>query len=279
MARILIIEDNPINLELMVYLLESHGHEISTARDGGRGVQLAREQLPDLIVCDVEMPGPDGYVVAAQLKSQPATSAIPLVAVTAHAMVGDRESALAVGFDAHFPKPINPPAFAVAIASMLAAGHPAAPAQRPSAPDDAAGDIPPDRRAPRPGITLLLVDDTPANLQCKTSLLEPAGYRVLAAGTVAEARQLLAAARVELVLCDVVMPGANGFDLIAWMRKDPRTQQLPLILLTASSYNNILRKQGLSMGARRFLTHPIDPLDLLGEIRAVLAEATATGAG
>lgn len=280
MARVLVIEDNPVNLELMVFLLESQGHEVHAAMDGDRGVVLARELEPTLIVCDVEMPGRDGYAVAAELKSDARLAGIPLVAVTAHAMVGDRDSALAVGFDAHFAKPIDPPAFLKAIESMLGAGHhsPAAP-DAASAAGAAPGDVPDDCRAPLPGLMLLVVDDTPANLHYKCQLLEPAGYRTLGATSVAEARELLLATRVDLVLCDVLMPGGTGIDLLAAMRRDERSRAVPFILLTASTYNNLLRKQGLAMGAQRFLTHPIDAIDLLGEIRAVLQEAAAPRSG
>ena len=278
MARVLVIEDNPVNLELMVFLLQAHGHEVHAATDGDEGVARARELEPDLIVCDVEMPGRDGYAVAAELKSEARLAAIPLVAVTAHAMVGDRDSALSVGFDAHFAKPIDPPAFVKAVDSMLGAGHRTHAARETPDASMPVGDVPPEHRAPRPGLRLLVVDDTPANLDYKCQLLEPAGYRTLTATSVAEAHQLLGATRVDMVLCDVVMPGGTGIDLLAALRRDDRNRHVPFILLTASTYNNVLRKQGMALGAQRFLTHPIGAHELLQEIRAVL-ESGAPGAG
>src|ERR1700677_2244733 len=98
-ARILIIEDTEANLELMTYLLQSFGHKVRSATDGVMGLECARFDAPDLIICDIHLPKMDGYEVAHSLKSDLRLSCIPLVAVTALAMVGDRERILAAGFD------------------------------------------------------------------------------------------------------------------------------------------------------------------------------------
>jgi two-component system cell cycle response regulator len=109
--KILIIEDNPANLELMTYLLRSFGHSVVSAREGAEGLELARRELVDIIICDVHLPNVDGYEVAQRLKQHPVLCRIPLVAVTAMAMVGDRDKVLAAGFDGYIDKPINPQLF------------------------------------------------------------------------------------------------------------------------------------------------------------------------
>jgi CheY-like chemotaxis protein len=109
--RILVIEDNPTNLELMTYLLKAFGHETSVASDGEEGVEAARREQPDLILCDLALPKLDGYGVAQRLKSDPRLAHVPLVAVTASAMVGDRDKVLATGFDGYITKPITPETF------------------------------------------------------------------------------------------------------------------------------------------------------------------------
>ena len=109
--RILVIEDNPVNLELMTDLLEAFGFIVIAALDGARGIDLVRQEKLDLIICDVQMPGIDGYEVAYYLKRDPMLRRIPLVAVTALAMVGDREKVLAAGFDGYIDKPISPELF------------------------------------------------------------------------------------------------------------------------------------------------------------------------
>jgi CheY-like chemotaxis protein len=107
-ARILIIEDNPANMELMVCLLTAFGHQALLALDGEAGIVMAREAVPDLIVCDVHLPKLDGFGVLRYLKSHPVLAAIPTIAVTALAMVGDRERLLAAGFNGYISKPIEP---------------------------------------------------------------------------------------------------------------------------------------------------------------------------
>lgn len=110
-ARILIIEDNAANLELMTYLLQAFGCTLLTAHDGEEGIEVASRELPDLIICDVGLPQIDGYEVARRLKSDITLRGIPLVAVTAFAMVGDRDKALGAGFNGYIAKPINPETF------------------------------------------------------------------------------------------------------------------------------------------------------------------------
>ena len=119
MARILIIEDNPENMQLMVYLLTAFGHTALETTNGEAGLTIARTEAPDLILCDLHMPGIDGYEVAQRLKLDLRLAAIPLVAVTAYAMVGDREKVLAAGFNGYISKPINPESFVGEIEMFL----------------------------------------------------------------------------------------------------------------------------------------------------------------
>jgi|SRR5919197_1025065 two-component system cell cycle response regulator len=111
MARILIVEDKFENLELMVYILKAFGHQPSVARDGEEGLTAAAEQHPDLIVMDLQMPRLDGYEAARRLRADAQLRRIPLVAVSAYAMVGDREKVMAAGFDGYVTKPIDPESF------------------------------------------------------------------------------------------------------------------------------------------------------------------------
>ncbi|MCS7011810.1 MAG: response regulator [Anaerolineales bacterium] len=111
MAHILIIEDNENNLYLSTFILEKHGHRVSAARDGEEGIRLAEELRPDLILLDIQLPGMDGYAVAARLHNSASTSSIPIIAVTSYAMAGDRERILAAGCQGYIEKPINPETF------------------------------------------------------------------------------------------------------------------------------------------------------------------------
>jgi CheY-like chemotaxis protein len=118
-ARILVIEDNPTNLELMTYLLKAFGHETASAGDGEAGVEAALTTAPDLILCDLALPRMDGFGVAARLKAEPSLAGVPLIAVTASAMVGDRDKVLATGFDGYITKPISPETFVSEVEGYL----------------------------------------------------------------------------------------------------------------------------------------------------------------
>ena len=107
----LVVEDQAENLDLMVYLLTAFGHKALVARDGAEGITVAGQERPDLVVMDLQMPVMDGYEAASRLKEDAELSAIPLVAVTAYAMVGDRERIMAAGFDGYMTKPIDPTVF------------------------------------------------------------------------------------------------------------------------------------------------------------------------
>jgi len=126
MAHILVIEDNADNRDLMSYLLTSQGHEIETAADGEIALKALDERTFDLIICDVHLPKIDGLEIVSIVKSRGELRRVPVIAVTALAMVGDRERLLAAGFDAYIPKPIDPESFLEEIQSTLrsAAGAP-----------------------------------------------------------------------------------------------------------------------------------------------------------
>ncbi|MEQ8230844.1 MAG: response regulator [Gammaproteobacteria bacterium] len=120
MPSVLVIEDHPGSLDLMVYLLEHAGCLVHTARDGITGIAAARRHRPTLIVCDLDLPHCDGHGVARTLKDDPALAGVPLVAVTAAARSGDRDAALAAGFDGYFAKPIDPATFVADVTAIRA---------------------------------------------------------------------------------------------------------------------------------------------------------------
>ena len=105
--RILYIEDNPDNRLLIRRVLQAEGYEVLEAVDGQSGLQRAAEVQPDLILMDINLPEIDGYEVTARLKQLPGLSRIPIIAVTANVMKGDREKTLAAGCDGYIQKPID----------------------------------------------------------------------------------------------------------------------------------------------------------------------------
>jgi two-component system cell cycle response regulator DivK len=121
MATILIVEDNPTNMTLAVYVLESAGHVVLTATDAEAGLALARSALPSLILMDIQLPGMDGLEATAHLKQDATTRAIPVIALTALAMKGDEERIRAAGCDGYIAKPMNYKDFLATVALQLGA--------------------------------------------------------------------------------------------------------------------------------------------------------------
>lgn len=120
-ARILIAEDHPASLELMRYLLEASGYSVLKATDGVAALAVLRSELPDMVICDLQMPNVDGYEVLRKMKESTELCQIPVIAVTAFSMVGDRETVLAAGFDDYHSKPIEPEIFVAQIEQHLPA--------------------------------------------------------------------------------------------------------------------------------------------------------------
>lgn len=109
MAKILLVEDNEMNRDMLSRRLERRGYQVVIAVDGAQGVQMAQVEKPDLILMDMSLPVLDGWAATRQLKTLPTTQAIPIIALTAHAMSGDREKALDIGCDEYDIKPIEFP--------------------------------------------------------------------------------------------------------------------------------------------------------------------------
>jgi len=104
---ILVVEDNPLNMELVSDILEAHGYEVRQAINGKEAVQEVELHLPDLILMDIQLPGLDGLTVTGIIKDNPETANVPIIALTAHAMRGDEEKAREAGCDGYISKPID----------------------------------------------------------------------------------------------------------------------------------------------------------------------------
>ena len=282
-ARILIIEDNATNMELMVYLLNAFGYTPLSASDGAEGVAMARRELPDLIICDVHLPKLDGYGVIGALKADPALRAIPALAVTALAMVGDRERLLEAGFDGYIGKPIEPDAFVTQLEHYLphrgasAAAAPAAadPADlAPPQPGAAADPVP----ARHDVATILIVDDHVLNREFLMTLLGYGGHRLLEASDGAEGLKVVRSERPDLVISDILMPNMDGYEFVTRMREDPSTADVPIIFYTATYREREANLVAQACGVRWVLPKPSDPEVILHTVHEALGRAPETRA-
>jgi len=258
MANIVIIEDTPANLELMLYLLTAAGHTVLTATDGDEGVELVRRTLPELVICDIHMPKVDGYEVARILKSDDALAHIPLVAVTALAMVGDRERGIAAGFEGYLYKPIEPETFAADVEQFL-------------------------REVPNPvssntikpkikttATTILVVDDRAINREFLVMLLESAGYRAIEAINGAEALETVGCEKIDLIISDILMPVMDGIEFANRMRAEARIERIPIIFYTATYRSNEAQFLAQFCGVDLVLAKPAEPQTILDAISTLL---------
>jgi two-component system cell cycle response regulator DivK len=122
MAKVLVIEDNPANMTLATFLLENAGHQVLPATDAETGMTIAREQQPDLVLMDIQLPGMDGLHATALLKRDELTRRIPIIALTALAMKGDEERIRAAGCDGYIAKPLAYKEFLATVAAQLSDG-------------------------------------------------------------------------------------------------------------------------------------------------------------
>jgi two-component system, cell cycle response regulator len=262
-AKVLIVEDNVANLELMRYLMDAFGYTTIHARNGREALDIMASDRPDIVLCDIQMPEVDGYEVVRQIKGSETTREIPVIAVTAFAMVGDREKMLAAGFDGYISKPIEPEKLIQQMESYLRVE------QRSKsfhAVETSSG------VQPRPfhGRVIVIVDNMQTHLELALSIFEYGGYTVLTARNPERALALCREHRPCLILSDVCMPQASGYELIEAVKSDPALKDIPFVFLTSTAQTEAERRKGLELGAVKYIFRPIEPEDLLREVEDCL---------
>lgn len=263
-ARILVVDDNKNNLELMLYLLRAFGYECDSASSGAEGLDLARTRPYDLVLADILMPGMDGYTFAHRFKSTPALANVPLLAVTALAMAADREKIVKAGFDGCLTKPIDPQRFIGHIERYLS-GH----AGTAKVHVGSSGGAPTTAHEPS-GPLVLAVDDIQSNLDVLRAALAPFGYRIAEARSVREAVDLMERARPDAIVCDLHMPDEGGFVLIERVHTRDDWRSIPFVFLSSTAWQTKDRRRGMELGARKFILRPIEPERLRHEIEELI---------
>src|SRR6266516_5513713 len=238
MAKILLVEDNEMNRDMLARRLERRGYQVVIAIDGDQGVRLAQAERPDLILMDMSLPVLDGWEATRRLKADPDTGGIPVIALTAHAMSGDRQKALSAGCDDYDTKPVE---FARLLGKIekLLDGKPVAlqavGVKLATEPLRSVPALAPAKERAKSMGRVLVVDDTPANRDMLSRRLERHGFDVQSAEDGESALRLMSKADppFDIVLLDVMMPGINGLDVLKAVRGRWDATELPVIMATA----------------------------------------------
>jgi signal transduction histidine kinase/DNA-binding response OmpR family regulator len=205
-ASVLVVEDDPSAVRLLHAYLEPEGYVIRVASDGEAALREIRAERPAAILLDVLLPGIDGWEVLRRLKGDPELRDIPVVIVT---VVDEKDVGLALGAVDYLVKPINREALLTSLGRLALTP-----------------------KAKSRSIRVLAVDDEPAALDMLTETLRPSGFDVVRASSGVSAIQIARAERPDLVICDLVMPDLDGFGVVAALKADPATADIPIIILT-----------------------------------------------
>lgn len=266
---ILYIEDNIDNRTLIRRLLNAEGYEVTEAGSASEGINLLNSIKPALILMDINMPDQDGYSLTAQIRKMPGFAEIPIVALTANVMRGDRERSLEAGCDGYIQKPIDVDIFPQQLERYIIRKNSLInPLQEISSPPPQP--VVPQRIVAPSDCTVLVVEDNVSNFVLIARMLghlgihcewKTSGYEVLEfADTIS---------RIDLILMDIRLPYENGYSALQKIRTSEKLKNVPIIAVTAEASQEELEK-ARSSGFSGFLGKPLDPDRFPGQINNML---------
>ena len=227
MPKILLVEDNEMNRDMLSRRLQRRGYSVVIAQDGEQGLSLASSESPDLILMDISLPVMDGWQVTRLLKSNVNTCHIPVIALTAHAMVSDRQKAFETGCDDYDTKPVEISRLSEKIENLLVEAR------------------------------LLIVDDNEMNRDMLARRLARKGYDIRVTESARDLLERVKQDAIDLLLLDIEMPEISGLDALKTLRERYSSIELPIIMVTAKDQSDDVVR-ALDLGANDYVTKPID---------------------
>jgi two-component system cell cycle response regulator len=271
-ARILVVDDNPLNVKLLDAKLSHDYYVVSTASSGAEALTKVESEKPDIILLDVMMPELDGFDTCRQIKANPKSAHIPVIMVTALSDAADRVKGLEAGADDFLTKPINDLALMARVRSLLRLKmimdewrlRESTYNQMVHTPGD-------DDFKSQPGGHAVLLEDQAGDREFITKTLAQLAVRVTFAATVAEAANFTQQQDCDLVIASVDLKDSDGLQICPQLRTREATRQLPILLLANEGEISRVAK-GLDLGANDYLLRPLDAGELIARVRTQLRQ-------
>ena len=271
-ARILVVDDTPLNVKLLAAKLEHEYYVVATATNGPKALELITAEPPDLVLLDVMMPGMDGFEVCRQIKADAATAHIPVVMVTALTETEDRVKGLQAGADDFLSKPIEPISLLARVRSLLRLKtlmdewrlREKTALQFTSSAGQAAKD-----HVPIEGSRLILLEDGSADKDFIEKSLAPIAAQVESVDKVADAASMARTGFYDAVLVSLNLNGQDALTICAQLRSHDMTRHIPIIFLMLPGDLPKVAK-GLDLGANDYLPRPLDANEVLARTRTQL---------
>lgn len=265
MTKILIVDANKINLELMSYLLNQSGYTTITCSDGQEALDLVVQAPPDLIICDLELPSLDGYQFVSELKNNPQLQSIPVIAITAFAMTGDRSRIRAAGFDAYIAKPITPALVVSQIETLL----PESLRSKISIKLRTNGSNQQKNNLTKKIAHALIVDSFMHNAEMFKDLLETIHFHVDIAQNAKDAIDAIRNNPPNLILASSTLPDMSAIDFLKIIQLNEQWKSISLLMMSATHPTKGFLDEIKELHVQRFLLLPIDPDDFLSIINQI----------
>lgn len=266
--KILVIEDNRMNMKLVRSLLQLKKFEVIEAEDGEKGIKLAEESLPNLILMDIQLPGIDGLTATSIIKKNPDLKHIPIIALTSHAMRGDDLKAHEAGCEGYITKPIDTRHFLDNIIRYLQVNENLGD-KRADQIESMIGSDEEKKSDSQSRYTILIVDDELRNIKLMAAILSTEPYEILQAQSGEQALTMISTNKIDLILLDVMMPGINGFEVTQLVKTNQATKHIPIILVTALDGRENKQK-AMDVGADEFLTKPVNRVEVITRTKSIL---------
>lgn len=266
--RVLIVDDEPLNVRLLATILASEGYDIIRSYSGKDAINKAEQELPDLILLDIVMPDLNGYEVTRRLKKMAATCDIPVVLITTYTETEDKVKGLQAGADEFLNRPIDQSELRARIRSLISLKQYREQLQARTRLEHAFTSLPEREIADDHG-KILLVEDNEIEAKVICNYLETRSYQVEHVKDGISAVRRVSSGDIDIVLLDLLLPKMDGFEVCRRLKREPLTRNIQIIMVTA--LEDIESKiRGLEQDADDFLVKPVHKEILLTRIEALL---------